>query len=120
MIIGMFIKQREKHIKLEINQLKELNDKLKKRNQALMEEIEALKKLLENYENKEEEKKEENKDENTQIKVETIKKGRIEKYTARSSSQGYVRVIRRNNEPVNVVETTMKISYKRRNEQPKA
>ena len=53
-----------------------------------------------------------------EIKVENnnYKSSVFKKYAARSSSQGVTRVIRRSNEPVNVVVSTTKISYRRRNE----
>ena len=116
MIIGMFIREKEKNMKVKISELEILNEKLKKRNQTLIEEIEELKRLLgaKTIENKEEEK-----EINTEIKVETNKSRTsvFKKYAGRSTSQGYARVIRRsNNEPVNVVVSTTKISYRRRNE----
>ena len=121
MIIGMFIRQKEKNMEVKLMQLDQLNEKLKKRNQSLMEEIEELRKLLERSgkeivkEVNNEEKKEEK---NVEVKVETNtnRNSVFKKYAARSSSQGMARVIRRSNEPVNVVVSTMKISYKRRNE----
>ena len=101
-------------MKVKISELEILNEKLKKRNQTLIEEIEELKRLLgaKTIENKEEEK-----EINTEIKVETNKSRTsvFKKYAGRSTSQGYARVIRRsNNEPVNVVVSTTKISYRRR------
>ena len=113
MIIGMFVRQKEKNMQVKISQLDQLNEKLKKRNQSLMEEIEELRKLLESR-NKEDEKEENN----MEIKVENnnYKSSVFKKYAARSSSQGVTRVIRRSNEPVNVVVSTTKISYRRRNE----
>ena len=116
----MFIRQKEINMQIKIDQSDQLNEKLKKRNQALIEENAELRRLLESRGDEQNEKKEEN---NMEIKVQTSnnKEGNsiFKKYgggPGRSSSQGYARVIRRSNEPVNIVVKTTKISYKRRNE----
>ena len=110
MIIGMFIKQREKHCKMKLTQSEQLNAELKKKIQSLNEEIEELKSLL----NTEEEKIEDNiNDEENNTEYQRSKY----KCVGRSASQGLVRVIRRTNEPVSVVVKNTKITYKRRNEQ---
>ena len=110
MIIGMFIKERERHCKVRLMQSEQLNEKLRTKIQSLNEEIEELKRLL----NAEDEKIEDNiNDEENNIDYRTNKY----KCVGRSASQGLVRVIRRSNEPVNVVVKTTKISYRRRNEE---
>ena len=121
MIIGMFIRQKEKNMQAKMMQLDQLNETLKKRNQSLIEEIEELRKLLETSGKeivKEVNNEEEKKENNVEIKAQTNTNRNIvfKKYAARSSSQGMARVIRRSNEPVSVVVSTTKISYRRRNE----
>ena len=52
MIIGMYLKQKEKELNKKIVIIEELNEKLKIKNKSLTEEIEELKNLLENCKNK--------------------------------------------------------------------
>ena len=86
--------------------------------QSLNEEIEELKKLLDNNQEEEEAKSVQTEEKNMKIRVETSKyeTRTYQRPTGRSASQGIARVVRRSNEPVNVVVRTTKISYRRRNE----
>ena len=120
MIIGMYVKQKEKEMNYKINQLKEVIEKMKKRNQTLTDEIEAFK-------NREIIVKEDDNEDfiNEQIHMDTnagTNKGtstyiKHESNQYRSSSQGFARVIRRSQAvPVNMVTSISKIVYRRRNE----
>ena len=112
MIIGLFIILRERHIRVKLTQSEQLNENLRKKIQSLNDEIDELKSLL-NAQN--EEIKKNINDEEQNIEFDRYKSSTY-KCTGRSASQGIARVIRRSNEPVNVVVRTTKISYKRRNE----
>ena len=118
MIIGIFIKERQRNCQAKLNQAEQTIEKLRKKIQSLNEEIEELKKLLDNNQEEEEAKSVQTEEKNMKIRVETSKyeTRTYQRPTGRSASQGIARVIRRSNEPVNVVVRTTKISYKRRNE----
>ena len=112
MIVGMFVKQKEKEMKIKIKQLNEIIENLKKRNQVLTEENENLK-------DNEDEYIEEEGNERTQIEskygTKTYNKNRNNQN--RSNSYGLVRVIRRNKDfKANKFISVSKISYRRRNE----
>ena len=124
MLIGMFVKQKEKEMQIRIDKLNELIDNLRKRNRNLMEECGMTKNkqfiYTSNTENKEIAKIT-NQDYQTETSPEnrTIKgHSRYVKYLQnRSSSEGISRVVRRSKEiKGNVIVSTTKISYKRRNQ----
>jgi cell division protein FtsB len=115
MIVGMFVKQKEKEMSIKIKQLNQIIEKLKKRNQVLTDEIEALKTSGEMLEE----------DNTDRVNVEpypdsntgSATYNRYQNINYRSNSQGLVRVIRRTKESTgNVFKSVSKITCRRRNE----
>ena len=123
MIIGMFIRQKEKEMQIKIRELNQLIEQLKKRIQVLNEENEGMKRSTKLVQKEDDKEIDKYINENIQMETNpdsnrgTSKYMKYQSVQNRSSSQGIARVIRRTKEiEGNVIVSTTKISYKRRNQ----